>query len=269
MRRLAEIQAAIRHAVVGGDDSGIASILVGAGGAKAGANKRLKVHRRHYETSLVTALFEKFPATVWLIGSPLFTEAAIRYIRQYPPQRPCIAEYGEEFPAFLAACATSSSTGNRSLPYVGDFAALEWFIGKTAIAVDQPALPVEALSSIAGRELPNAALALQSALYYFHGSWPVDDLITLYLTDSAPEQMAFEPADARIEVRGARGEFQINRLTPGEFAFRKSLADGHPIGNAADAALEFETSFDTGRALAAVFACRLVTAIKAPAQELS
>jgi hypothetical protein len=93
-------------------------------------------------------------------------------------------------------------------------------------------------------------------------------LITLFLTDSAPEQMAFEPADTWIEVRGARGEFQINRLTSGEFAFRKSLAEGQPIGNAAEAALESETSFDAGRALAALFAGRLVTAIKAPAQEL-
>ena len=34
------------------------------------------IHQRHYATSLTRALVERFPATVWLVGSELVTRAA-------------------------------------------------------------------------------------------------------------------------------------------------------------------------------------------------
>ena len=37
---------------------------------------RLAIHRRHYVASLTRALVERFPATVWLVGSELVTHVA-------------------------------------------------------------------------------------------------------------------------------------------------------------------------------------------------
>jgi hypothetical protein len=217
----------------------------------------------------MTALLGKFPATVWLVGSPFVTEAARRYIRQRPPRKPCIAEYGEDFPEFISSCAAVRPLSGRPAPYLRDFATLEWLVGQIAIAVDQPPLPVEALSSIPGDALPNTVLILQTGLHYFHDLWPVDELITLYLTDTAPETFVFEPADVWIEIRGARSEFHLNRLTPGEFIFRKTILGGQAIADAADAALNVESGFEADRALVALFADRLVTASKPRAPEQS
>src|SRR5438093_1939885 len=127
---LAEVQALFRQAVVTGEKSRLVPLL--SGGRYPA--KRLAIHQRHYETSLVTALLGKFPATTWLTGTRFVTEAATRFVHDRVPQAPCIAEYGREFPMFLSSCR-----GAVRVPYLNDFAELEWQVGQLAIAVEEPA----------------------------------------------------------------------------------------------------------------------------------
>ena len=69
MITLADIQAGIRDAVVNGNAATVAPGPVGG----AHPEQRLAIHRRHYMASLTRALVERFPATVWLVGSELVT----------------------------------------------------------------------------------------------------------------------------------------------------------------------------------------------------
>ncbi|PYS23229.1 MAG: hypothetical protein DMG11_25715 [Acidobacteria bacterium] len=257
MLPLAEIQLLLRHAVVTGDAAGIAPLLTGG----LHAEKRLAIHQRHYETSLVNALLEKFPATAWLVGTTFMIGAARRFVREYPPKVPCIAEYGVGFPEFLA-----QSPANVPLPYLGGFAELEWHVGSVAIAVDQPAVALQEFYSVVPADLPNITLRLQGGVRYFQASWPVDELMKLYLTDTAPGRFQFEPADVWIEVRGARGEFRINRLDAAEYTFRKTVLEGRPIGDAAERAMDANAAFDPGHALTELIAGGLVTALSRRAQ---
>jgi hypothetical protein len=196
MPPLDEIQLHFRDAVIHGDVRLIAETLIGG----QNPEKRLAIHQRNYQTSLVDALLMKFPATEWLIGTPLVTEAAKSFVRENPPGAPCIAEYGDTFPYFLG-----KYTAAYGLPYLQEFAQLEWYVGKAAIAVDQP---------------PS-----KSGVHYLHASWPVDELLKLYLTDSAPDQFAITPVDVWIEVRGSRGEFELNRLDPAKMIEDKNDDD--------------------------------------------
>jgi hypothetical protein len=102
---------------------------------------------------------------------------------------------------------------------------------------------------------------LQPGLSYQHASWPVDELLKLYLTETAPHRFELMPTPVWIEVRGSRGEFQLDRLGAPEFIFRKSIAGGSPIGEAAEHALEFSAAFEPGRALAVLLAAGLVTGV--------
>jgi hypothetical protein len=249
---LAEIQTSIRQSVVAGDEFPLSALLTG------GQNplKRIQIHRRHYETSLVTALLGKFPATIWLVGSPFVTEATRHYVREHPPRKPCIVEYGEGFPEFL-----STRPAGERVPYLRDFAALEWHIGQVSIAVDQSAIAGEQLSGVPADAVPDALMTMQTGLRYLHASWPVDELMKLFLTDSAPDALQFDPEAVWIEVRGARGEFRMSRLARGESTFRKSILEGRSIGEAAEAALDAEAGFDPGVALARVVTEGLITAV--------
>jgi hypothetical protein len=188
MLTLADVQARIRDAVVNGNDEAMAPVLVGG----TRPERRLAVHRRHYAASLTRALVERFPATVWLVGSELVTHAATSFIHEHPPSRPCIAEYGDCFPRYLGAHPAA-----LSLPYVAQFAELEWHLGRLALAIDESA-----------------------NMEYIHLDWTLDELIGFYLTDTAPDEYALRREDVWLEIRGLRGELQMNRLTDAEFARR-------------------------------------------------
>ena len=188
MLTLAEIQAGIRDALVVDDNVAVVGLLVG-GVCPA---RRLAVHQRHYATSLVRALVERFPATAWLVGSDLVTHAAQSFIREHPPTRPCIAEYGDAFPAHLGA-----HPGASSLPYLTQFAELEWHLGRLALATE-----------------------ISANVHYVHLDWALDELMGMYLTDSAPGQFFLRREEVWLEVRGRRGELHMNRLTHVDFVAR-------------------------------------------------
>jgi hypothetical protein len=190
------------------------------------------------------------------LGTSFLTEAARCFVHEHPPQAPCIAEYGAAFPDFL-----SKQPGAERSLYLKDFAVLEWCIGQVAIAVDAVSISGDTFSNAAPEMLPDMRLTLQPGLRYLNVSWPVDELMKLYLTETAPNQLELAPADVWIEVRGARGEFQLNRLNAGDFTFRKSSSEGRSVGEAAELALDADEAFDPGQALAALLAGGFVVQI--------
>ncbi|MFN3657478.1 MAG: putative DNA-binding domain-containing protein [Pseudolabrys sp.] len=244
---LAEIQARVRDAIVDGRTAQLHGVLTGGRDPLA----RFSVHRRHYEASLVRVLAGKFPALVWLAGSPFVTEAARAFVRLHPPRAPCIAEYGEEFPAFLAEAGRFDwlrSTGE-----------LEWRLGRAAVAVEYRPIGVQALQAVDPRELGRCTLAVQPGLSYLAAAWPVDRLVALFLSDQAPPSYAFDPEDVFLEVCGARGAFTMTRLDAATFTFRRALARGAAIASAAEQALEADPAFDAGQGLLQLIATGLVT----------
>jgi hypothetical protein len=174
---LADVQARVVSAIRSGLSDPCASLLMG--GADPAA--RLAVHTRHHQASLTRAIVERFPATVWLAGSALVTDAAAAFVRSQPPTRPCLAEYGEAFPAFL-----DTWPGAAHLPYLAQFAAIDWHLGRLAVATDDP--PV--------------VLRLD---------WSLDELMTFFLSDRAPDAYELRAETVWLEVRGARGELSLQR----------------------------------------------------------
>jgi hypothetical protein len=252
---LADTQVRLRDALVEGDWSTIAPMLVGG----RDPARRVAIHHRHYVKTLVAALLGKFPAVCWLMGSQFVTEAAEEFIRRHPPTAPCIAEYGRDFPDFLADRPSA-----ERVPYLRWFAELEWQLGHIALAIDRPPLGINVFAAVATNAVPDLVLTLQPGLHYLVAPWPIDDLMKLFLTETAPERYDFEPAEARIEIRGARGEFRIGRLDAGTFAFRNAISRRECIGDAAERAFQADTTFDPGRSLAMLVDEHLVTAIKQP-----
>jgi hypothetical protein len=196
MPALADIQSAVRDALVHGDRSDLAPILLGG----AHPAHRLAIHQRHYTASLTRALLDRFPATVWLVGSALVTDAATSFIREQPPSKPCIAEYGESFPRHLGEHPVAAS-----LPYLSQFAELEWHLGRLALATE---------------DSPH--------VHYLHLDWSLDELIGVYLSNSAPDQFSLRHEDVWLEIKGLRGSLDMHRLALDDFLRR---AKGRSAGD--------------------------------------
>jgi len=258
MRALVDLQGSFAHAMTSGDGAALGGHL--RGGRDPG--RRLAIHLRHYATSLAAALCDKFPASTWLIGDAAMREAAGAYTRFHPPRQPCIAEYGRDFPEFLARHPRAAR-----LPYVRSFAELEWAVAQASIAVDAPPLSWTELTTCGAECLVESRLALQPGVHYVRAGWRVDELMQNYLSGVSPERFVLVNAATRIEVRGARGEFRLVRLDAATFAFRTTLAAGRTVGAAADAALGLDQRFDAGAALRALVDAELATASATGAQE--
>ena len=253
MPALPDLQRTLRDALVHGGTVGLESLLVGG----RDPNKRLAIHQRHYRVSLIRTLLERFPATVWLVGSPFVTDAAHEFVSARPPSRPCIGEYGEPFPEFLA-----TRLGAEEISYLRQFAELEWHLSRLALAVDVPSLTAGDLSTSDAAALGDATVALQPGVHYFRADWAIDELISLYLSDDSPDHFTLQPGDVWLELRGVRGELTMKRLRHAEFVFRAALAAGESVSDAALSALEIEMAFEPRLALLHLVRDRLVVGIQ-------
>ncbi len=228
-------------------------ILVGRGDSRRG----LAVHSRHYHASLVQVIVGRFPATAWLVGPHLVTDAAQAFVVAHPPTRPCLAEYGAAFPAFL-----SDWPGAAALSYLRDFSEIEWRVGEVAVEVDHMAASMAVFAGLAPDTVPDSFLSLQPGVRYLAASWNVDELMSLYLAESEPDRFVVMPADIGLEIRGARGNVRMSRLPLGAFTFRSALAEGCPLGEAAERALAADGAFDPGGALISTVATGLITGVR-------
>jgi hypothetical protein len=248
---LVDLQRSFARAMTSGDGASLGGHL--RGGRHPG--ERLAIHLRHYATSLAAALCDKFPASAWLVGGEAMRAAAAAYARVRPPLQPCMAEYGREFPQFLAGHPRAAR-----VPYVRSFAELEWAVAQATIAVDARPLSWTELVACGAERLVDSRLTLQPGVHYVRADWCIDELMQTYLSGAAPERFVLVHADTPLEVRGARGTFGLARLDAATFAFRTTLAADRTVGEAAEAALILDQGFDPGGALRALVDAELVTA---------
>lgn len=248
---LAETQARLSAAIIDGEMQGIVPLLVGGRDPR----QRLAVHERHYETSLAKALTRRFPALEWLVGPGFLWDAARAFVHLHPPSAPCIAEYGDNFPRWLAGQPAA-----RTMPWLRSVGEIEWRLGTAALAIARDPVPLSALRGVDPAGLPDLRLTLQPGLSYVDADWPADELLTLFLNESAPDKYELDPLELRLEISGARGAFRMTRLAPADFLFRRAILAGRSIGEAAGRA-QGCADFDAGASLASLFADGLVTSI--------
>jgi hypothetical protein len=187
------------------------------------------------------------------MGSAEFALAAAAYVHAHPPTAPCIAEYGEGFPDFVARLPISERAH-----YLAAVARADWHLGQVSIAIAEEPLAIEALAAMAQEELWVARLKLQPGLRFLATEWPIDSLVALHLNGNPPEQFVLENSPVGLQFRGARGAFSVERLDPATFAFRCALKDGATLGEAAEKGVAARGDFDPGGALASLFAAGLV-----------
>lgn len=249
---LAELQHQMKGWLVDGQRSVPAGLLVGG----ATPARRFDIHRRHYQESLTAAVVNRFAATGWLVGSSRLEAAARAFVHHSPPEAPCIAEYASAFPTFLGEWPET-----RYLAYLPSFAALDWHLGRLAVAIDLPALDVHQLAAEDIADFADRTVTLQPGTHYQHTEWAVDALLQHYLNDSAPDSWTLERQRVHLEARGARGQFRFSRRTAADFAFRCALAAGVTYGDAAATATEGDPRFDPAAAFVTLMHEGMVVAL--------
>lgn len=205
--------------------------------------RRAQIYRNHLRISLTEALTATFPVTARLVGPDYFAAAARRFVEALPPRGPVLAEYGEDFPAYL-------ETLPHAPAYIGDVARLEWAMNLSFNAPDIAALSA---SAIAGadpgglRLTPHPAARLVVSDYPVHRIWAANQPGADGAADLNEGVVAL-----LIWRRGT--DVMFRALEKSEHRFVAALFAGSSLDRAAGLALRTDPLFDLVGTLAALLA---------------
>jgi hypothetical protein len=241
-----DLQAAFGAAMLADDPAapgGTLAPLVRGDGLSADA--RLRLYRHHVLSTLTDALRSAYPVVARLVGDGFLAYAADRYVRAHPPSGPCLFEYGESFPPFLASFPPC-----RSLEYLPDVARLEWALHAAAHAPDAPALDPETLRGLPAADAARLVVRLHPSVSLLASPWPVDRIWLANRPDGETEgPVDLGAGGVRLEVRRVDDGPAFRPLAPGAFALRRALADGRPLADAATLAVGADPTLDLAVAL--------------------
>jgi len=253
MPTLRELQAAIGTVMLGGD-AGTAAREIEPDGLAPEA--RLEIYRHHVLTTLTNALEATFPVICRLVHRRFFAYAADTYLRAHPPAGPCLFEYGDSFPDFLAAFPPC-----RDLAYLPDVARLEWAMSAALHAPDVDAMDPECLARVATEDIPRLTFAVDPSVSFLASPWPVD---RIWRANQDEDGASRDPVNlasggVRLEVRRAGDVATLRALDAADYALRAALLRRDTLEDAASAALGVDPHFDLTAALHALLGERIFT----------
>ena len=247
MPTLGELQSLFRGAMFGAEMPQLVGAIAGDGLAPAA---RLQIYRHHVLTSLTEALQATFPVVCRLVDERFFGYAADTYMRQHPPEAPCLFEYGAHFPAFLVTFPPC-----RALVYLADVARLEWALNVALHAEECVPIDAEALRHIPGDKVACLTFQFHPSITLLRSPWPIDQIWRANQADSdVTAAVDLREGGVCLEIRRWADEVGFRKLTSPVYAFRIALATGHRLGTAVEAALAVEEDFDVVGALYALLA---------------
>jgi len=224
------------HILEGRDDDRLANSVVGDSIAAAA---RLRVYRHHVFHSLASALGDTFVTVRALVGEGFFRMMARAYVARALPTQPVLAEYGVDFPAFVATYEPA-----QGLPYLADIARLDWALNAAFQAPRGAVLGVADLQAIPMEQLPAQRLALVPGHALICSPYPIDRIWQAAQPGADPESTALESEPARLLVVRREEDAAFVSVAVGEASFLAALADGETLEKAAGRGLSADPGFD-------------------------
>lgn len=190
---------------------------------------RLRIHRHHVLDSLAGALAATFPTVVAVVGADFFRGLARGFIGRSLPAQPVLAEYGQDFPEFIAEHEPS-----RGLPYLPDVARLDWALN---VAFHGPAgdrLASADLAAVPADRLPALRLALASGAALLDSRYPLDRIWRAAQPGASAETVDLASGGVHLLVLRGREDAAFVTLSSGESDFVRGMAGGLSLEEAAE-----------------------------------
>lgn len=198
--------------------------------------RRLQIHRNHYNITLIDALAAIFPSLRYALGEAEFAAAAAAYLRDHPPATPCLHEYGDAFPAFAAG---------RS--WLTDLGHLDWAINRAYHAVELPALDPVRLAEIPASAIDDLVFRLQPSAGFVSSRVGLADVFEAIRSGIPRQRLPLATTGAQLLVARRGIEVSWWSLAEWEWEFLKRLSDGESFGCAVATAADRDvTRFLTG-----------------------
>jgi hypothetical protein len=211
-------------------------------------DERIAIYRNSVRANYRKALGATYRVVSQLVGVPFFHAAVDAHVHATASTGGDLNVYGGAFGDFLAGYAHA-----QDLPYLPDVARLEWAIDEAGRATDADGSPeaiLDALATIPAERFTALGFALDPSCSLLSSLYPVLRIWQVHQPDFAGDMaVAFDAPADHLLVRRDAGVVVVERLTPGDFALLRSLADGRNLALALDAAAAAQPDFDLGTSL--------------------
>jgi len=216
---------------------------------------RYDVYRNNVMISLRRALASRFPATERIVGEDFFAAMADIFIRSQPPQSPLLFHYGDDLADFAAGFPPAQTVG-----YLPDVIRLEVARGRAYHAADAAPLDPAQLSAVPAENLPGLRFVLHPSVSIVRSSHPV---VTIWAMNAGEMPTAAIADWSSEDALVVRPHFSVDvlRLPPGGAVFLETLAAGHALADAAEAAMAADAGFDLTANLAGALGAGAFSAI--------
>jgi Putative DNA-binding domain len=243
MPTLHELQSSFVDFLVGEASSDLVETVDGGGTDPVAL---LSIYRNNMLITLTATLAATFPVVRRLVDPKFFEYASQTFISSNLPSRPCLAEYGSEFPSFLALFPPAAE-----VPYLSDVASLEWAISRVIRADIEPEISLDSIVDI-GTDPAEIRLRIGTGVRYLASSYPIHQIWLANRSDIEPTEMHLSRQGEHLQIRQT-DSLELQYLPQAVWLFRALIADGSGLGAAAEAALELDPLFELPVALATMF----------------
>jgi hypothetical protein len=251
---LPDLQAALAAHVMGRDRADLVAAVVGD---TIPADARLRVYRHHISHSLCAALAATFPTVQALVGEGFFRTLAQSFVSGALPAQPVLAEYGADFPAFVATYEPA-----RTLPYLADIARLDWALNVAFHSPEGRRLAATDLAGIAAERLPSLSLGLPEGASLIRSHYPIDRIWTAAQPGAPADTVDLDAGRADLLVLRRADDAAFIVLDAGEAIFVTALAGGLSLEIAEEQTVSTEPGFDLSTAFARLLTLRAFAALQ-------
>ncbi len=240
--RLERIQAGFAAALA--EPGAAAALLPALVTVDARVLDRLALYRGNVSAAWEKALANAYPVVRALVGDEFFGGLAQAYARAHPSVSGDLNRFGARFAEFI-----DGFEHTRSLPYLGDVAALEWSVHAAHSAADPVVLTRERIAAFPPDELLTARFALHPACAWLRSPFPI---ATIWRAHQPQAQVALPDSLDRGElalVVRPRWRVEVLSSSAGELAALARLREGADVEDAITAGLQAEPGFAFPKAL--------------------
>jgi hypothetical protein len=214
--------------------SQFAAALLGRAGTPG-----MAVYRSNVFGNWAQALAGAYPVVRKIVGAEFFEGLAREYSRVHPSVSGDLNEYGAQLAEFVA-----SFPHTQDLPYLPDVARMEWLAHRAYYAEDAKPFGLAALNE-------SSRLALTPSCALLASNWPLARIWTVHQDDYEGEiDVDLGSGPDLILVHRPRWRAQVRSLAAGDYRFLDSARQGKTLGEALEAAVAEDLSFDPSLALA-------------------
>ncbi len=202
------------------------------------AARRFDVYRNNVATGLADALAKRFPVIERLVGHDFFAAMGRVYLDGNRPKSPVLLEWGDTFPAFLAAFPPLAA-----YPYMADVAQIEVARGRAYHAADANPIAPDLLI-VAASDPENAEFGLHPSVQILRLPHPAVSIWTANQPGADGHGPTLAGPEIALILRNAGYQVPVMAIGAADAALIEALQDGQSLMDAAGLAAFAEAGHD-------------------------